>query len=167
MRPATNADREGIFKVQSAAFGRANEARLVERIEASDRSVEGLSLVAEAGHLIVGHALFSHVDVEAVDGVREVLALGPVAVDPDVQRQGIGTALVRAGLSAADALGEPLVVVLGWPDYYPRFGFRPAADLRLQPPQEYPADHYFALPLASYDPRIAGVVDHGPLWDGL
>ena len=167
VRPASAADHEGIFKVQCAAFGRDDEARLVQRIEASARAVEGLSLVAEAGGEIVGHVLFSHADVATANAIREVLALGPVAVDPDLQRQGIGTALIQAGLSAAADLAEPMVVVLGWPGYYPRFGFRLAAELGIQPPTEYPADHFFALPLTAYDPAIQGTVVYGADWDGV
>lgn len=167
MRRATPADRRYIYGVESAAFGRPNEADLVQRVSASVGSVAGLSLVAEVEGEIVGHVLFSHVEVSTEKGPRDVLALGPVAVRPDRQRAGIGSMLIRGGLIAADEIGEPLVVVLGSPGYYGRFGFLPARRMGLEPPADFPAANFLALPLAAHDPSIHGVVIYGPAWDGV
>lgn len=167
MRRATPADREAIHRVESAAFGRVAEADLVDRVAASDRAVAALSLVAEVEGEVVGHVLFSHVAVSTEKGPCDVLALGPVAVHPDRQRAGIGSTLIRAGLLAADELGEPLVVVLGSPDYYQRFGFLPAGRMGLEPPAELPRANFLALPLAAHDPSIHGPVVYGPAWDGV
>ena len=91
-----------------------------------------LSLVAEhpAGD-VIGHILFTPVGIRSSSSASRAMGLGPMAVLPDHQRQGVGSALVEAGLSACRAAGEFLVVVLGHPSYYPRFGFRPAWDLGL------------------------------------
>ncbi len=148
------------------AFGRPDEALLVERILASDRAVPELSLVAEEGGEVVGHVLFSHVDVLTDHGARQVLALAPLAIRPDRQRQGIGTALTEAGLAAAGKLNEPLVVVLGHRDYYPRFGFVPSDELGITPPPDYPQSDFFALPLPAYDPAIRGQVVYPPAFAG-
>ena len=167
MRKAIPADRLAIYEVESAAFGRPDEAALVERVEASDKAVAGLSLVAELDGEVVAHVLFSHVEVLTANGPREVLALGPVAVHPDRQRAGIGSILIEGGLGAADDMGEPLVVVLGSPDYYGRFGFVAGGRVGLEPPSDFPVASFLALPLAGLDPSIRGKVVYGPAWDGV
>jgi putative acetyltransferase len=131
--------------------------------------VPGLSLIALDGSALVGHILLSRVDlVDDADRVavarREVLALGPLAVAPARQRQGIGSLLIAAAIDRAEALGEPLIVVLGHADYYPRFGFVPASELSIMPPAGMPEDHYFARPLAAYDESFRGRVVYGPEW---
>jgi putative acetyltransferase len=108
-------DREGVRAVEEAAFGRPDEADIVDALRGDP--AWALSLVALAGGEIVGHLLFSRGD--------RAMTLGPLAVAPAHQRQGVGAALMRAGLGRVD---EP-VVLLGHPDYYTRFGFRPAAQL--------------------------------------
>ncbi len=136
----------------------------MERIASSPRAIDELSLVADDGGTIVGHVLFSHVDLVSGDTSAEVLALGPMAVDPDHQRVGIGGQLIHAGLAIAEERGERLVVVLGHADYYPRFGFLPAAELGVKPPDGMSADHYFALPLTAWDPALRGQVRYGAEW---
>lgn len=156
------------MKVQQAAFGGPAEARLVERIVASPWAVPELELVAEDQGMVVGHVLFSHVELVALDGERwHVLALAPLAVQPERQNEGIGTTLTRAGLAEADKLGEPLVVVLGHAAYYPRFGFRRSDALGIHPPPEYPQSDFFALPLSSYRPEMVGQVAYPPTFAGL
>ncbi|HYI21642.1 MAG TPA: N-acetyltransferase [Candidatus Limnocylindrales bacterium] len=164
MRRAEPADREAVFAVESAAFGRPDEALIVERIVSSPRAINGLSLVVDDGGAIVGHILFSHVDLVRDDTTSEVLALGPMAVHPDHQRRGVGGQLIHAGLAVAEERRERLVVVLGHADYYPRFGFLPAADVGVEPPDGMSIDHYFALPLTAYDPLFRGQVRYGPEW---
>jgi putative acetyltransferase len=155
LRAEAPADREAIAAVTTAAFGNEREARMVEAIRSSDRFVPELSLVAEAGGVIVGHLLLSYVDL----GGRRVLELGPVSVAPANQRSGVGGKLVREALRRADERDEPLVLVLGHPSYYPRFGFRPASELGIEPPgPSLPDEVFMAVPLQAYDPALRGRV---------
>jgi putative acetyltransferase len=107
------------------------EAGLVDALRACAAWMPELSLVATTPDgTITGHVVCTRATV----GATPVLGLGPLGVLPALQRQGVGHALMHAVLAAADALGEPLVVLLGHTDYYPLFGFRPAEDYRISPP---------------------------------
>ena len=117
-------DRAAVFQVNRLAFGREDEGKLVDAIRSG--TAPRLSLVAEQGGIIVGHIFFSPVTIPGARGTVAACGLGPMAVLPTHQRRGIGTALVRAGLDAARAAGHDAVVVMGHPEYYPRFGFVPA-----------------------------------------
>jgi putative acetyltransferase len=125
-------DVPGIRRVNELAFGQPGEADLVDKLrDACDRLV---SLVAVEGDEIIGHILFSPAVVESEKGVITGMGLAPMAVLPKHQQQGIGFALVERGLSMMRELSCPFVVVLGHPEYYPRFGFTPAStcDLKCQ-----------------------------------
>ncbi|MBW3593918.1 MAG: N-acetyltransferase, partial [Actinobacteria bacterium] len=131
-------------------------------IRASDAYVSELAFVADEDGDVVGHTMLSYLALEGTD-VR-VLQLGPMAVRPDRQRQGIGSALVEAALRAADDRAEPLVLVEGVPAYYPRFGFRSASELGLlRPYAEIPDAAWMAVTLSRYDPSIRGRVLY-PRW---
>lgn len=94
-----------------------------------------------------------------VAGARDVLILTPMAVRPDRQRAGVGKQVVRAAIAAADARGEPVVLVEGVPSYYPQFGFRSASELGFERPDpRIPEAAWMALPLAAWDPRVAAPV---------
>jgi predicted N-acetyltransferase YhbS len=95
----------------------------------------------------VGHALLSKVQIEGNDPACGLLALGPVAVLPEWQRQGYGGQLIRSGLERAASLGYSGVVLVGHPTYYPRFGFRPASGFGLRLPFSVPDEVFMALPL--------------------
>lgn len=121
VRMGSPADHEAIRQVNLVAFANGPEARLVD-----ERGVGGyalLSLVAENDGQIVGHIMFSDLRIQTSDGIVNALALAPVAVAPDHQRQGIGSSLVSEGLRLCTERGDRIVVVLGHPEYYPRFGF--------------------------------------------
>jgi putative acetyltransferase len=122
IREETADDIAAVFDVESAAFGRPDEARIVDAIRGTSEAVASFVGV-EQGRL-VAHVFFSGVRIE---GAPRVLAagLGPVAVVPDRQGAGFGSALIRHGIDAIRARFD-LLVVLGNPRYYSRFGFEPA-----------------------------------------
>ena len=125
IRPEQPDDRAVIHHVHTVAFGRANEADLVEALRQAGALT--ISLVAVKEDRIVGHIAFSPVQITSDTTTRAAIGLGPMAVLPVCQRQGIGSQLVEAGLAACCQTDYRIVVVLGHPTYYPRFGFTPAA----------------------------------------
>lgn len=143
IRPESEADREAIARVHRAAFGREEEGAIVDRLHAEGDYLAQLSLVAEIVGEIVGHVALSRARLDD----RPVVALGPIGVVPERQRQGIGIALMEEALALARAAGEELVVLLGHPEYYPRFGFVPAARLGLTLPIDVPDEVFMALEL--------------------
>jgi putative acetyltransferase len=143
-RPETPDDVRAIREVNVAAFPTAAEADLVDALRASDAWIEGLSIVTEdCEGTVVGHALLTRCHVDGTPA----LALAPCAVLPRVQRSGAGSAAIRAGLEAARAMGENLVLVLGHAEYYPRFGFTPASTFGIRPSFEVPDGAMMALAL--------------------
>lgn len=125
VRAETAADQGAVESLHEKAFGGPVEARLVRALR--DAAPGIVSLVAVGDGRPVGHILFTPVIVEGPAGRTPAMALGPMAVEPELQRKGIGSALVRAGLQACRDAADKLVFVLGHVEYYPRFGFRPAA----------------------------------------
>ena len=125
IREETPEDVSAIRTINQQAFGGSEEAEVVDRLR---ESCDGLlSLVAEWGGQIVGHILFSPATVGAEHGIVHGMGLAPMAVLPGYQRQGIGSSLVRHGLALLLDHGCPFVIVLGHPEYYPRFGFELAS----------------------------------------
>jgi len=145
VRPETPADYASVRRVHEYAFEQAAEADLVEALRRTVRSY--LSLVAEVDGRVVGHIFFSPVTVESGPAAFTALGLAPMAVLPEHQRRGVGTALVRQGLAACAASGHPLVVVLGHPSYYPRFGFEPAAPRGLRSEYDVPDEVFMVAEL--------------------
>lgn len=159
IRPEEAPDFEEIDAVVRAAFGKQQEVDFVHRIRASDTYVPELALVAVEDGAIVGHVMFSYATV----GDRPVLQLAPLAVRPDRQKTGIGDALTRKGIELADARGDPLVLVLGIPEYYPRFGFESARALGIEPYiADLPDEVWMAKRLSAYDPSITGMAAFVP-----
>lgn len=124
IRNETPADEAAIRAVNLAAFDTPAEADLVERLRG--HTFPYLSLVAAKKGLIVGHVMFTPVRLPGHPRAR-ILGLAPMAVQPDYQHCGVGSALIEEGLMQARTLGAGAVVVLGHPDYYSRFGFDPAS----------------------------------------
>jgi putative acetyltransferase len=123
VRPESTADHEAVRNVNRLAFGQEEEAQLVDALR--DGGYVRVSLVAERGGRVVGHILFSELPVIRGAGTVPALALAPMAVLPDLQRQGIGSALVRRGLEACRQQGHRIVVGFGHLHFYPHFGFSP------------------------------------------
>jgi putative acetyltransferase len=115
-------DEAAVRAVNDEAFGQALEGRIVDALRAN--GAVALSLVAVHDGQIVGHILYSPA---SIDGKVDGAALGPMAVLPSAQRMGVGSRLVEAGIRSLEASGCPFIIVLGHPEYYPRFGFRPAS----------------------------------------
>jgi putative acetyltransferase len=157
IRPEQPGDVVAIHAVQASAFPTDVEAHLVTALRASGHL--SVSLVAEESGRVVGHVAFSPVSLAGAAGG---LGLAPLAVTPDYQRRGIGGRLVREGLAVAAAAGGRFVVLLGHPSYYPRFGFRRAAEVGLS--NEYGADEAFmVLQLQRGSlPAGGGLVRYGP-----
>ncbi|GHI86294.1 hypothetical protein Sxan_36580 [Streptomyces xanthophaeus] len=154
-RPETPADVAAVRAVNLAAFETPLEADLVDALRSDGSWVTGLSYVAEGPDgSVAAHALLT---VCRVDGVR-ALALAPVATAPALQRSGAGSAVVRALLAAAKERGEALVLVLGHPEYYPRFGFVPASRFGIRAPFEVPDEAMMALVLDDSAPVPSGTI---------
>lgn len=118
-------DEAAIRSVNEKAFGQTTEADLVEALRR--RCPDRLSLVAEEGGRIVGHILFTPVVIDGNRPSPRGMGLAPMAVLPEHQKGGIGSALVLSGLKILREQACPFVIVLGHPHYYPRFGFVPAS----------------------------------------
>jgi putative acetyltransferase len=167
IRPEAPEHAAGVRAVEEQAFGRSGEADLCERVLAAGGVI--LSLVALDEGQVVGHVLFTPVTLESGEQRMQIAGLGPVAVLPERQREGIGSQLIRAGLEAVRQQGWPAAVVLGHPGYYPRFGFEPARryDIRFQDPN-VPEEAFMVLEfrrgalegwagIARYRPEFEGV----------
>lgn len=160
IREERRADSAAIDVVLRDAFGDDHgEAvvRLVAGLRASPAYVPELALVAEDEGRIAGFVAFSRAPL----GERSVLLLSPLAVATAVQRRGIGSGLVEAALARAEAAGEPLVVLEGVAEYYPRFGFEPAVALGIEKPYaSIPDIAFMAKRLAAYDPALRGRLEY-------
>lgn len=150
-RPARESETESIAEVHAAAFDTDAESRLVLALAKDDAYVPELSIVALEGDDIIGHALFTHLWIDGAEGTAELLGLAPLSVVPEYQGHGIGSILVTVGLQAARARGELAVVVLGYSEYYSRFGFTPARPMGIDPPTGWgvPDEAWMALELAA------------------
>ncbi|MFF8289729.1 GNAT family N-acetyltransferase [Streptomyces sp. NPDC016309] len=159
-RPETEADTAAVRAVVGAAFGSDEEARLVDRLRRDPTAwLPGLSYVAEAPDgTVAAHALVTRCRV----GDAPAAALAPVSVAPGYQRRGAGQAVVRAVLDAARRGGERLVLVLGHPEYYPRFGFVPASRYGIEPSFEVPDEAMMALDLEGSGRVPVGTIHYPP-----
>ncbi len=172
IRPESPDDHEAIRRVVAAAFGSDVEADLVDRIRASPEYVAEGALVAADDGTVVGHVMISHALLRNDDGERRISMLSPLAVLPSHQRRGIGAALVRSALHAADDRGEPLVVLEGSPVLYGRLGFEPATPLGIEIPLPgwAPPEAAQVARLRAYDaddPTLRGRVLYPAAFDGL
>lgn len=143
IRPEASSDCPAIRLVNDNAFGQDAESRLVDALR--EGGFAQLSLVAELDGKVVGHILFSDLVIETADEDVKALALAPLAVLPEFQNRSIGTQLTEEGLKRCREGGHRIVIVLGHPAYYPRFGFSPELALPLESP--YAGPSFMALEL--------------------
>ncbi|MFF4820108.1 GNAT family N-acetyltransferase [Kitasatospora sp. NPDC001309] len=154
-RAETGADIPTVHAVNAAAFDTPAEADLVDALRADPAWLDGLSVVStDAAGTVVGHALLTRCHI----GDVPALCLAPCAVLPAYQRTGAGSAAVRAALDAARERGERYVVLLGHPDYYPRFGFTRASTHGIGLTIDVPDEALMALALDADHPLPAGTV---------
>jgi putative acetyltransferase len=158
LRREVPADVAFVRQIHAAAFQRAPgeepmEARLLDALMACDGWIERYSLVVEVAGAVVAHAVCTRGYV----GDLPVLGLGPIAVTPDLQRGGAGSALVHGLIGAADASGEPLIALLGSPLYYGRFGFVTSTLHGVDPPEPAWGEHFQVRTLSAFDPSMGGM----------
>lgn len=163
IRPELNSDYRRITELYDITFGQPAEGKLVEALRCTHLFIKGLSLVAILEGKPVGHILFYPILIRGEGKVFRSLALAPMAVLPEYQNIGIGSALVITGLDEARAGKFNSAIVLGHRDYYPRFGFRRASVYGIFPPFEVPEDVFFAMELQPGGLEgVRGTVEYPP-----
>jgi putative acetyltransferase len=156
VRPEADGEQPAIRTVIASAFGDECVADLADALRAGPARA---SLVAVLDEQIVGHVMLSRGWVDARERLAEVLILSPLAVAPLHQGRGVGGALARAAISAAGELAAPLVFLEGSPEFYPRFGFLPAASCGFGPPSvRIPDSAFQVVTLPSWQPWMTGAV---------
>jgi putative acetyltransferase len=153
--PESPGDFPAIYEVNRQAFGQDGEARLVSALRDDGDYDPELSLIAVHDGKIVGHILFPPINIVSDKATTPALALAPLSVHQDYQGLGIGAALVQDGLAECRRLGHRIVIVVGHPGYYPRFGFTLARESGIQAPFPCPDEAFMALGLA--DSALDGI----------
>lgn len=158
-----------VQKLLNASFGQENESVLVNRLRKNPEFIPELSLVAESfgsaldvtNCTIVGYILFFPIIIVSEKEHYKSLALAPMAVLPDFQRKGIGKELIKIGLIRAEERGFGSVIVVGHPEYYPKFGFKPASIYNIKPPFDVPDNAFMAIELKKGNLKnVSGVVQY-------
>lgn len=154
-------DYEEVYNVIKTAFETAehadgNEHELVVVLRKSDSFIPELSLVAVKDNKIVGYILFTKIKI----GEYEELALAPLGVLPEYQKQGIGSELIKKGHKLAKVLGYHYSVVLGSDKYYTKFGYIPASKYGIKAPFEVPDENFMAIKLNDTDTEVIGIVKY-------
>ena len=158
-------DHDAVYAVNDAAFETNAEADLVDRLR--KQAKPNISLVCEQDLKIVGHIMFTPVSLSDAP-LAKIMCLAPVAVHPDYQHQGIGCALIEKGLSLCQEMGYGTCVVLGHPDYYPKFGFEPSAKFNIKCEYDVPEDVFMVIELApDYLNNMKGVIYFHPEFAGV
>ncbi len=145
IRKEQDSDKESIWKVNAEAFETEAEANLVNALR--DSGTPFISLLAEADEEIVGHILFTPVELTGDNSGLTLMGLAPMAVRPGFQRKGIGSQLVRAGVENCSIQGYDAIVVLGHPEYYPKFGFVPSVKYGIKSEYDVPDEVFMVLEL--------------------
>lgn len=162
IRQETKNDFAAVFQLIISAFSGENEAKLVEALRLSNTFIPELSLVAIIDHKIVGHILFTKIKiVDEKQNEVESLALAPLAVKPEFQKNGIGGKLIKAGLAKATSLNFKSVFVLGHKNYYPKFGFIPSTQWNIKSTFDVPIEAFMGIELINGGlERVTGTVKY-------
>lgn len=178
IRRESPADAPAVRAVIAAAFAKPDnpdpvEAALLDALRGCEGWLPELSFVAvdhkpgsagsDGSGEVIGHVVCTRGDIDGVPA----LGLGPIGVRPDRQGDGIGLALVHTVLGAADALGEPLVALLGSPAFYGRFGFRTSTEVGVLSPDPAWGEHFQVRTLTAYDPAVRGTFTYAEPFDDL
>jgi putative acetyltransferase len=160
VRVLLDGEYDAIRSLEVAAFGDESIGVLLDALHASWAWVPELSLVAEHGGEVCGHVQLSRAILDAPDRLRDVLVLSPVGVRPDLQRKGIGTAMISQALAIVAATRpEPAVFLEGSWDFYPRFGFERAGAIGFRRPSlRIPERGFQVLRLPTYEASLGGTV---------
>ena len=165
IRPERDGEGSAVREVVHTAFDDVSVADLVGALQADEAGRQGASIVAAMGDRIVGHVQLSRSWLDTPTRLLEVLVLGPLAVAPDVQGQGIGGALVRAALETADDLEFPLLFLEGSPRYYPRFGFEAGETLGfIRPSVRIPEAAFQVVRLQAWEAWMTGQLVYSELF---
>ncbi|WP_028266383.1 N-acetyltransferase [Arthrobacter sp. MA-N2] len=169
LRTETPADRGEVLELTASAFsispvtglpveGSPAEVKLLQELFHCDGYLPEFSIVAEIGGEIVGHVISTRAWIRSPgrDGDLPLLGLGPISVQPHLQRRGIGSALLRETARRAEDAGEPGIALLGSTEYYPHFGYLPARELGVTAPEPAWGDHFQLLPLKAWPDGASG-----------
>jgi putative acetyltransferase len=159
-------DKEQIYFVNDQAFEGSDEAELVDELRERNKLL--ISLVAEINKKIVGHIAFTEVFIKSADPLPHGAGLAPMAVLKEYQNRKIGSALVEAGLRQCEEMGIEYVTVLGYPKYYPRFGFQKASPYGIHCQYEIPDDMFMIIALDRGILKLIAnhTISYDPLFDG-
>ena len=141
IREAVETDLNDVLQIERLAFGYEKEADLVRGLLYDLSAKPVLSLLAFQKNRALGHILFTTAQLSGSQDSASIVILAPLAIVPDAQKQGIGGKLIKKGLELLSKSGVDLVFVLGHPEYYPRYGFKPAGDLGFEAPYPIPDVH--------------------------
>lgn len=158
IREASELDLKDVLLIERLAFGHDKEANLVRDLLDDPSAKPILSLLSFENDRAVGHILFTTARLLDTKDTASIVILAPLAILPDAQRQGIGGKLIEQGLKLLSKSGVDLVFVLGHPEYYPRYGFKPAGQLGFEAPYPIPSEHANAWMLQALRPGVIGSV---------
>lgn len=163
--PEQPTDVAAIHALNTAAFERVAEADLVDALRQQASPL--VSLVAIQGEQVVGHILFTPVTLSSHPNLK-IMGLAPIAVSPAHQKQGIGAALIQAGLQECRKIGYGAIVVLGHPDYYPKFGFVPTSQYQITCEYDVPPEAFMLVELiAGYLENKSGMISFHPAFKSV
>ena len=165
IRKEKDSDFEAIKFVNDQAFKQPLEGNIVEKIRNTDSEI--LSLVAETDNQIVGHIFFSCAEITDHPEIKKGMGLAPMAVLPEYQKQGIGSMLINKGISILKNQNVPFVIVLGHPEYYPKFGFEKASEYGIQSQWDDIPDEAFMILILDRDKmkNVKGVARYREEWN--